>query len=167
MDNRALKQGRRFQRVPARIAVVLLLFGLSMPMQAADPQVTVAEGTGASTKRPKDNEILAVVSLDIAHTFRVDSINLLIDDSVVSAQSYVDRDIAAFRRGAVLAHFLGNMTVGKHEVTAFFTGIDGQNRVFKRAGSFVVSKGAGPKYVELKISDAQDPDHPAFSIEEW
>lgn len=167
MNNRALNQGSRFRRVLARIAGVLLLLGLSMPMQAANSHLPDVRGTDASTRPPKDNEILAVVSLDVAQSFRIDSVNLLIDDNVVSAQSYRDRDIAAFRRGAVLAYFLGNMTVGKHQVTAFFTGIDGQNRVFKGAGSFVVSKGAGPKYLELKISDVLDRDRPAISLEEW
>jgi hypothetical protein len=167
MNKRAFNQQRQFRSVPTRIAAVLLLFGLSMPMQTANSQVTGAQSMGVSAGSPKDNEILAVVSLDIARSFKVDSVKLAIDDDVVSARTFENRDIAAFRPGTVLTHFQGNMPTGEHRLTVFYTGIDGQNRAFKREGSFIVSKRTGPKYVELKISDAQDPDHPTVSMEEW
>ena len=167
MDKRSLTQQTRWRCVTARVASVLLLVGLSIPMQTAYSQGAGGANPGVSTGSPKNNEILAVVSLDITQSFKVDSVSLVIDDDVVSARTYGARDIAAFRPGAVLAHFQGNMERGEHQVTVFYTGIDSQNRPFKREGSFVVTKGVGPRYVELKIFNADDPDHPAFSMEEW
>jgi hypothetical protein len=150
-----------------RIAAVFLLVGLSMSMQMAYAQGAAGPNPGVSAGSPKNNEILAVVSLNITQSFKVDSVNLVIDDEVVSGRTYGAPDIAAFRPGAVLTHFQGNMATGEHQLTVFYTGIDSQNRPFKREGSFVVTKGAGPRYVELKISDADDPDRPTFSMEEW
>jgi hypothetical protein len=164
MDKRPLNLRARLWSVPTRTAALLLLFGLSMPMQTANSQVTDTQVMAP----PKDKQTLAVaVSLDIAQSFKVDSVSLLIDDKVVYAQSYGSRDIAAFYRGTVLAQFQAGMPTGEHHITVFYTGIDGQNRAFKRQGSFVVTKAAGPKYVQLRISDAHDADQPTFLMEEW
>lgn len=167
MEKRSFSQPTGFQGMLTRIAGVFLLVGLSMSMQTAYSQGAGGPNPGVPVGSPKNNEVLAVVSLDITRSFKVDSVNLLIDDDAVSARTYAARDIAAFRPGTVLTYFQGNMTTGEHQVTVFYTGIDGQNRPFKREGSFVVTKGAGPRYVELKISDADDPDHPTFSMDEW
>ena len=169
MDKRRLNLRARLWSVPTQTAALLLLFGLSMPMQTANAQVTATtQGVGVPAAPPMDKQALAVaVSLDIAKSFKVDSVSLLIDDNVVSAQSYGSRDVGAFYRGKVLAQFQGDMPTGEHHITVFYTGIDGQNRAFKRQGSFVVTKGAGPKYVQLRISDAHDADQPAFFMDEW
>jgi hypothetical protein len=169
MDKRPLNLRARLWNVPTRTAALLLLFGLSMPMQTANSQVTAtAQGVGVPAAPPSDKQTLAVaVSLDIAKSFKVDSVSLLIDDKVVYAQSYGSRDIAAFYRGTVLAQFQGDMPSGEHHITVFYTGIDGQNRAFKRENSFVVTKAAGPKYVQLRISDAHDADQPTFLMDEW
>jgi hypothetical protein len=168
MDKRPLNLRARLWSVPTRTAALLLLFGLSMPMQTANSQVTAAQGTGGVTAPAGDKQTLSVaLSLDIAQSFKVDSVSLLVDDKVVSTQSYGSRDIAAYYRGKMLAQFQASVPTGVHHITAFYTGIDGQNRAFKRQSSFVVTKAAGPKYVQLKISDAHDADQPNFFMEEW
>jgi hypothetical protein len=166
MDKRPLNLRARLWSAPTRTAALLLLFGLSMPMQTANAQVTATPG--GVTAPSGDKQTLGVaLSLDIAQSFKVDSVSLLVDDKVVSTQSYGSRDIAAFYRGKVLAQFQASVPTGEHHITVFYTGIDGQNRAFKRQGYFVVTKAAGPKYVQLKISDAHDADQPNFFMEEW
>jgi hypothetical protein len=161
LDNRAQNQRKWYQSVPARMAAMMLLFGLSIPMQTANSQDTGAQSRGGSARANKNNEIRVAVSSNIARSFKVDSISILIDDDVVSSQT------SEGGQGRVLARFRGHIPAGKHRITALFTGIDYQNKVFKSEGSFVVTTGAGPKYIVLKISDDSDEERPTVSMEEW
>jgi hypothetical protein len=165
LDERALAWPARLRKSPARIAAAMLVCALSLPLQSANGQGAGAQGM-SSPDSARDRQTLAVaVSLDIASSFKVDSVSLLVDQNLVSAQSFGSADIAAFYRGKVLAQFQGAVGTGQHQITVFYTGLDGQNRPFKSESTFVVAKGPGPAYVQLRISDASDPDHPKFVME--
>jgi len=165
LDNRAQNQRKWYQSLPARMAAMVLLFGLSIPMQTANSQDTGAQSRGGSARANKNNEIRVAVSSNIARSFKVDSIIILIDDSEVSSRTYEGGRGAD--QGRVLTRFQGYMAAGPHRITALFTGIDYENRVFKSEGSFVVTTGSGPKHIVLKISDESAEARPTVSMEEW
>ncbi len=167
LDERVLGRPVRLRKSPVRIAAAMLVCALSLPLQSANGQGAGAQGI-PSPGSAQDKQSLAVaVSLDIAHSFKVDSVSILLDQNAVSVQSFGSQDIASFYRGKVLAQFQGGVRVGQHQITVFYTGIDSQNRPFKHQSTFAVTKGAGPTFVQLRISDASDPNHPVLLMGEW
>jgi hypothetical protein len=165
LDERAPGRPARLRKSPARIAAAMLVCALILPLQSANGQGAGAQGVSPPASAQGKQTLTVAVSLDIAHSFKVDSVSLLVDQNLVSAQSFGSTDIAAFYRGKVLAQFQGGVGAGQHQITAFYTGLDSQNRPFKSESTFVVAKGSGPAYVQLSISDANDPDHPTFVME--
>jgi hypothetical protein len=92
---------------------------------------------------------------------------LKIDDKVVSNYLYTEREIQALQRGGVQRLYVGNMTTGEHELTAFFIGKGPSDRDYKRASTISVTKTDEAQFVELKIKANASKEQPGFSIKVW
>ena len=116
---------------------------------------------------PANTQISVFLSLDVGGTFALDSVELKIDDKVVTHYLYTDRELAAFKRGGVQRLHMGNLKAGKHEVVALFVGRGPEGRDYRRGANLVVDKGLGPAFLELKITDMASKHQPEFVIKEW
>jgi len=116
---------------------------------------------------PDNTQVAVFVSLDIGEFFTLDAVKLSVDDQVVSNYLYTARQVDALRRGGVHRLYTGNLTSGKHEVVAVFTGRGPHGRDYRRATSLVVDKTPGAKHLELQIVDAEDRRQPEFRVREW
>jgi hypothetical protein len=116
---------------------------------------------------PANTQVAVFLSVDAGEFFKLDSVEIKIDDKVVTHFLYTDKQADALRRGGVHRVYVGNLRTGKHELTAFFIGKGPENRDYKRATTATFEKGTDAKMLELKITDASRNLQPEFAVVEW
>ena len=116
---------------------------------------------------PSSTQVAVFVSLDVGEFFALDSVQLKVDDKVVSNYLYTEREVKALHRGGVQRLYMGNLKAGDHELVAIYTGKGPNGRDYRRGATAVITKSLGPKFVELKIVDNQSSEQPDFSVREW
>jgi len=116
---------------------------------------------------PSSTQVAVFVSLDVGKFFSLDSVQLRVDDKVVSNYLYTEREVEALHRGGVQRLYMGNLKAGEHELVAIYTGKGPHGRDYRRGATHVIKKGLGSKFVELKIVDNSSSEQPDFDIKEW
>jgi hypothetical protein len=116
---------------------------------------------------PSNTQVSVFVSMDVGEFFKLDSVQVKIDGKEVADYLYTPREVDALVRGGVQRIHIGNLRTGDHEMVAFFTGKGPKGRDYKRGATTTISKGLGPKYVELKIVDQTSNYQPEFEVKEW
>jgi archaellum component FlaF (FlaF/FlaG flagellin family) len=114
-----------------------------------------------------NTQINVFLSMNAGKLFHLDSVQLKIDDTVVSNYLYTERELKALGRGGVQRLYIGNLTSGEHEITAIFTGQGPSKRTFKRATSQKIEKTNEAQFVELKIIDNTSKEQAEFSMKIW
>ena len=116
---------------------------------------------------PTSTQIAVFLSTDVGNYFKLDSVQLKIDDKVVANYLYTNQEREALSRGGVQRLFIGNVKKGKREIVAVFKGPGPNGREYTRATTHVFEKGSGTKYIELKITDVSQKLQPEFIVKEW
>ncbi len=116
---------------------------------------------------PTNTQVAVFLSLDTGEFFKLDAVQVRIDDKVVSNYLYTRRELEALRRGGIHRVYFGNLRAGEHELTAFFTGLGPEGRDYRRGATLKFEKKLGPKYIELKIVDVEHRQQPEFRVKAW
>ncbi|GAA0855432.1 hypothetical protein [Aliiglaciecola litoralis] len=115
---------------------------------------------------PSSTQVVVYLSMDVGTYFKLDSVELKVDDEVVTQYLYTDRQVDALYRGGVQRLHIGNLPQGEHQISAFFIGLGPEEREYKRAASFTFNKDADAKALELKITDSSSKQQPEFTVVE-
>jgi hypothetical protein len=115
---------------------------------------------------PASTQIAVFLSMDVGKFFQLDSVQLKLDNKVVTNYLYTERENAALLRGGVHRLYLGNLRTGKHELVAVFTGKGTHERDYRRGTTLVFDKQTEPKYIELKVRDIEKKLQPEFEVKE-
>lgn len=115
---------------------------------------------------PANTQVAVFLSMDVGEFFQLDSVQLKLDNKVVTNYLYTERENAALLRGGVHRLYLGNLRTGKHELVAVFIGKGTHERDYKRATTLVFDKQTEPKYIELKVRDIEKKLQPEFEVKE-
>jgi hypothetical protein len=116
---------------------------------------------------PASTQVALFVSMDVGKLFSLDSVQVKIDDKVVTNYLYTPAEVAALHRGGVQRVYVGNLKAGTHEIVAFFTGQGPNVRDYKRGTTLKFDKGSEPKYIELRIKDSTAKLQPEFDVKVW
>ena len=116
---------------------------------------------------PSSTQISIFVSADVGKLFSLDSVQIKLDDKVLSNYLYTDREVNALNRGGVHRSYTGNLKAGDHELVALVVGRGPHGRDYKRGAELRFSKTLGPKYVELRIRDDSKGQRPKYELVEW
>lgn len=116
---------------------------------------------------PTNTQFSVFVSVEGGEFFTLESVKLKIDDKMVSTHLYSAKQREALVRGGVQKLFITNLSEGKHQVTAFFTGIGPNGRPYKRAADISLDKGKASQYLELTVTDDSARQEPVFAINQW
>jgi hypothetical protein len=116
---------------------------------------------------PANTQVALFVSMDVGKLFELDSVQIKLDDKVVTNYLYTPMEVQALHRGGVQRAYLGNLKAGAHEIVAFFTGKGPHDRDYKRGATVKFDKGTDPKYIELRIKDSQGKLQPEFDVKVW
>jgi hypothetical protein len=116
---------------------------------------------------PANTQVALFVSMDVGKLFELDSVQIKLDDKVVTNYLYTPMEVQALHRGGVQRVYLGNLKAGTHEIVAFFTGKGPHERDYKRGATIKFDKGTDPKYIELRIKDSTGKLQPEFDVKIW
>lgn len=116
---------------------------------------------------PANTQVALFVSMDVGKLFELDSVQIKLDDKVVTNYLYTPMEVQALHRGGVQRVYLGNLKAGTHEIVAFFTGGGPHFRDYKRGATVKFDKGTDPKYIELRIKDSSGKLQPEFDVKIW
>ena len=116
---------------------------------------------------PANTQVAVFVSMDVGLLFDLDSVQIKLDDKVVTTYLYTPLEVQALHRGGVQRVYLGDLKAGSHEIVAFFTGKGPHDRDYKRATTIKFDKSTEPKYIELQIKDVQQKLQPEFDVKVW
>ncbi|MCP4271427.1 MAG: AraC family transcriptional regulator [Gammaproteobacteria bacterium] len=116
---------------------------------------------------PVSTRLALYVSMDFGRLFNLESVKVKLDGKPVSSFLYTKKDVDALKRGAIQPLYLANITSGKHELVAVFTGIGTHNVAYKRAVSMNFEKKQGEKSLEIQIVDDPSSQQAQFKIKAW
>ncbi|MGN6527780.1 MAG: AraC family transcriptional regulator [Burkholderiaceae bacterium] len=116
---------------------------------------------------PANTQVAVFVSMDVGLMFDLDSVQIKVDDKLVSNYLYTPLEVQALHRGGVQRVYLGDLRAGPHEIVAFFTGKGPHDRDYRRATTIKFDKTTEPKYIELQIKDVQQKLQPEFDVKVW
>jgi len=116
---------------------------------------------------PANTQVAVFVSMAVGLLFDLDSVQIKLDDKIVSNYLYTPLEVQALHRGGVQRVYLGDLKAGSHEIVAFFTGKGPHDRDYKRATTVRFDKSTEPKYIELQIKDVQQKLQPEFDVKVW
>ena len=150
----------------------------SVPQGSLDDRVQATKADVISLNRdllvleeellfPANTQVAVFVSMDVGLLFDLDSVQIRLDDKVVSTYLYTPLEVQALHRGGVQRVYLGDLRAGSHEIVAFFTGKGPHDRDYKRATTIKFDKSTEPKYIELQIKDVQQKLQPEFDVKVW
>jgi hypothetical protein len=116
---------------------------------------------------PAGTQVALFVSMDVGKLFELESVQIKLGDKLVATHLYTPLEVQALHRGGMQRIYVGNLRAGKHQITAFFTGRGPHERDYKRGTTLELDKGVEPRYIELRIRDAQAKLQPEFDIKIW
>ena len=116
---------------------------------------------------PASTQVAVFVSVDVGRFFKIDSVELKINDKNVAGFLYTERQRKALEKGGIQQVYLGNLKEGKHQLTAIFTGFDGEGRTTQRAITRPFEKDDEVVMIELKIEDNESSYRANINVEEW
>ena len=178
------KVGRPWRMLSAVIAAAVLAFLVGIGQAAEKDTATLDDKVQALKKEvmnlnrdlfvleeellfPTNTQLAVFLSLDVGNYFKLDSVELKIDDKVVTNYLYTQQEREALARGGVQRLYVGNITKGRRELVAVFKGPGPNGREYTRGTTHVFEKGSGTKYIELKITDVSQKLQPEFIVKEW
>ncbi len=116
---------------------------------------------------PANTRFHVFVSLNVGEYFRLEGVELRLDNQVVSTYLYSAEERQALAKGGKHQLYLGNLSPGQHTLSAFFVGQGPNGREYKRGSSLRFTKEQGPKFVELAVADSEARQQPEFMVREW
>jgi hypothetical protein len=101
---------------------------------------------------PSNTEIAVFLSLLSGETFRLDSIEIRLDEKPVAHHIYTFKELEALQKGGVQCIYTGNIQTGDHDLEVFVIGKSRGGNDFRKTKRFSVRKAVGPKIVEISLA---------------
>ncbi len=116
---------------------------------------------------PEDSSLVIFLSVEGGNYFALDSVKLVLDDTMVTTYLYTEREVTALKKGGIQRLYMGNVKAGDHQLAAVFTGKGPQGQDYKRAESIPLAKEKGAAFLKLLIRDDEVKKQPEFVYETW
>lgn len=116
---------------------------------------------------PEDSSVVIFLSVEGGNYFALDSVKLLLNDTLVTSYLYTDREVTALKKGGVQRLYMGNVKTGDHQLSAVFTGKGPQGQDYKRAETIPLHKQKGAAFIKLVVRDDLAKKQPEFAYEAW
>jgi len=115
---------------------------------------------------PSNTQVALFVSLNKEDDFRLDSVQIKLNNKVVAHHLYAFRELEALHRGGVQKIYTGNIKTGEHNLVVSFVGKAPAGGEYRRSASYKVNKSVGPKFVEIKIAGPAIDDK-GIHFQDW
>lgn len=115
---------------------------------------------------PSNTQVSLFVSLTGDKGFVLDSMQIKLDNKIVSQHLYTYKELEALKSGGVQRIYTGNIKTGDHDLVASFIGRTKSGNEYQRSEKFTVTKAVGPKFVEIQIVGSSASDK-TVSFKDW
>lgn len=116
---------------------------------------------------PPKNQLMVLVTQAPTNLFELTFIELRVDNQVVAAYHYTERDLFALSRGGGHRLYLANLPAGSHELSARMLGRIPRDPDYRREADFSFVSGVSRSVIELKITNANSKGFPTLLVKEW
>ncbi len=115
---------------------------------------------------PSNTQVALFISMNKGDDFRLDSVQVKLDNAIVAQHLYNFRELEALQKGGVQRLYTGNIKTGDHVVVVSYSGKAPTGGEYTRSGSYTVTKDVGPKFVEITLAgpDATEQD---IKFKDW
>ncbi len=116
---------------------------------------------------PEDSSLVIFLSVQGGHYFKLDSVKLHLNDTLVASHLYTDREVTALGKGGIQRIYQGNLKSGEHQLVAIFSGVGPQQKDYKRAETIQIKKEKGATFIKLIVRDDAIIKQAEFTYETW
>lgn len=113
------------------------------------------------------NQLSVFVSLRPNKHFKLESVQLKIDDTVVATHTYSADEVAALTAGGSHHLWVEQLKPGMHELLASWRGEANDKKDSVREIRWAFRSGETRRLVELELSQDKEQSFPQFSLREW
>lgn len=116
---------------------------------------------------PVETQVAVFLAMAPDTSFSLDSIELKLDNTLISSYLYQEKEISALKRGGVQQLYVGSLEDGKHKLTASFNGQGGGSRYYRRKKAMPFVKKSKAKYIQLIVGEDKRTGEPLFKVKQW
>jgi len=116
---------------------------------------------------PPQNQVLVLVTLQPNDFFELDTVELTVDNKIVAAHPYTDKDIAALSKGGGHRLYLSDLPAGKHELLAKLVGKIPRDPDYRQEVTYTFITGVNRTLLELYINNGDNNGYPQITVREW
>jgi len=116
---------------------------------------------------PANTQVAVFLSISAKSSFLLDSVELLLDEKLITSHLYKEKEISALKRGGIQRLYVGSLSDGKHKLTARFNGQGANDRYFRRKKSLPFIKEQNAKYIQLVVTEYEPTREPLFKVKQW
>jgi hypothetical protein len=116
---------------------------------------------------PPDVKFGVFLSLTERTRFKLDSIELFVDDTLVSSHLYQPGDLQSLLNGGLQQLYMGSVAPGKHKLTASFNGQGRTGGYFKRKKALNFDKTNEARFIQLIVAESPTTGEPIFKVKQW
>jgi len=114
---------------------------------------------------PSNTQVSVFVALGEGESFRLDSVQLGIDDQLATHHIYSFKELEALQKGGVQRLYMGNLPSGSHDLEVSILGKLPSGKDFSHAERFTFNKGIEPSL--LGITLAPESGKAPIELKDW
>lgn len=115
---------------------------------------------------PSTTQVSLFVSLAPGAKFRLDGVDIAIDDKPVAHHLYTYKELEALRQGGVQRVYTGNVRKGQHALRVSVLGKSEGGGEYRQSASFTLTKDVGPKLVGITVAGPGAGDQ-GIVLKDW
>ena len=116
---------------------------------------------------PANTQLGVFLSMSKDSSFVLDSIEIRLDDKLVTSYLYKENEISSLKNGGIQRLYLGSLADGKHKLTARFNGQGANNQYFRRKKALPFTKDQNAKFIQLVVTESSTSNEPLFKVKAW
>jgi hypothetical protein len=101
---------------------------------------------------PSGTQIALFVALEEGDDFRLDAIQIAINDEVATQHIYSFKELDALQKGGVQRIYTGNVPTGDHRLSVTMSGKLANGKDFSETDDFSFAKGVAPKALGITLA---------------
>ncbi len=115
---------------------------------------------------PSNSQFSIFVSLADPEDLRLDAIQVKLENKVLAYHLYTFQELESMKKGGVQKIYTGNIKTGEHKLIISYSAKAASGGEMKRSASYILKKGVGPKFVEIKIG-GDDAGEQGLEFKDW
>lgn len=104
---------------------------------------------------PSETRLTVALAMTAERGLRPGTAMIRVDGNLVAHHVYSDSEVDALRQGGVQSLYVGNVTIGKHEIDVTIRGSLANGDSFEETGRHEFNKGVDAKTLDITLTEAR------------